>query len=69
MLKNSLEEKEEKSLCEICGEDITLPRKPGIATVGLNEYHKNGTIKIHHTCSKHIIDLYNKIVEEGIEKK
>jgi len=56
-------------LCEICGEDITLPRKPGIATVGLNEYHKNGTIKIHHTCSKHIIDLYNKIVEEEIEKK
>ena len=50
------------------GENITLTRKPGIATVGLNEYHKDGTIKIHYTCSNHIIDLYNKIVEE-IEKK
>jgi hypothetical protein len=67
MLKYFLE-KEEKSVCEICGENITLTRKPGIATVGLNEYHKDGTIKIHYTCSNHIIDLYNKIVEE-IEKK
>lgn len=68
MLKSSLEEKEEESLCEICGENVTISRKLGIATVGLNEYHKNGTIKIHHTCSKHIIDLYNKIVKE-IENK
>jgi hypothetical protein len=67
MLKHFLE-KEEKSLCEICEADVTLPRKPGIEEVGLNEYHKDGTIKIHHTCSKHIIDLYNKIVEE-IENK
>ena len=55
-------------MCEICEADVTLPRKPGIEAVGLNEYHKDGTIKIHHTCSKHIIDLYNKIVEE-IENK
>ncbi len=67
MLKYSLE-KEEKSLCEICGENVTLPTKPGIEAVGLNEYHKDGTIKIHHSCPKHIIDLYNKIVEE-IENK
>jgi hypothetical protein len=63
MLKSSLE-KEEKALYEICGENVTLPTKPGIATVCLNEYHKDGTIKIHHSCPKHIIDLYNKIVKE-----
>jgi hypothetical protein len=65
MLKYYLE-KEEKSLCEMCEADITLPKKPGISKVGLNEYHKDGTIKIHNACSKHIIDLYNKIVEEEI---
>jgi hypothetical protein len=32
MLRSSLEEKEE-ALCEICGENIALPRKPGIARV------------------------------------
>jgi len=68
MQKNSLEEKEGKLLCEISGENVILPSKPGIATVGLNGYHKDGTIKIHNACSKHIIDLYNKIVEE-IEDK
>ena len=64
MLKSSLEEEKEEALCEICRENIALPRKPGIARVGLNEYHKDGTIKIHNACSKHIIDMYNKIVEE-----
>ena len=44
MLKSSLEE-EKEALCEICRENIALPRKPGIARVGLNEYHKDGTIK------------------------
>jgi hypothetical protein len=34
----------------------------------VNEFYKNGTTKIHYTCSNHIIDLYNKIVEE-IENK
>jgi hypothetical protein len=53
MLKSSLE-KEEKALYEICGENVTLPTKPGIATVCLNEYHKDGTkntsflSKAHH---------------------
>jgi hypothetical protein len=49
-------------------QEYNRPAKPGIATVGLNEYHKDGTIKIHHACSKHMIDLYNQIVEE-IENK
>jgi hypothetical protein len=36
------------------------------AAISVNEFHKDGTIKIHYTCSKHMIDLYNKIVK-GIE--
>ena len=63
MLKYSLEE-EKEALCEICGENVTLPLKPGIARVGMNEYHKDGTIKIHNACSNHIVDLYNRLVEE-----
>jgi hypothetical protein len=57
-------EKEETSVYEICGGNVILTRNPGIATVGLNEYHKDGAIKIHYSCSNHIIDLYNKIVIE-----
>lgn len=69
MQKYSLEKEKEEALCEICGENILLPNKPGIARVGMNEYHKDGTIKIHNACSKHIVDLYNKIVEGEIGNK
>ncbi len=37
-------------------------------TISVNEFHKDGTIKIHYTCSNHIVELYNKIVKE-IENK
>jgi hypothetical protein len=50
--------------CEICN---TKPAKKALAT-SINEFHKDGTIKIHYTCSKHIVDIYNKIVKE-IENK
>ena len=50
--------------CEICN---TKPAKKALAT-SINEFYKDGTIKIHYTCSKHIVDIYNKIVKE-IENK
>jgi hypothetical protein len=50
--------------CEICN---IKPVKKTLAT-SINEFHKDGTIKIHYTCSKHIVDIYNKIVKE-IENK
>ena len=46
--------------CEICN---TKPAKKALAT-SINEFHKDGTIKIHYTCSKHIVDLYDKIIKE-----
>jgi hypothetical protein len=64
MLKYKLEEKKLLS-CEICG--LTLAARKA-ATISVNEFHKDGTIKIHYTCSNHIVDLYNKIVKE-IENK
>ncbi len=48
--------------CEICSkEKKAIARKTTIASV--NEYHKDGIIKIHHVCSSHILDLYNKIIK------
>lgn len=65
MLKYKLEKNKSVSssscYCEVCG------RKPA-RIAGINEFHKDGTNKIHHSCSKHIIDLYNKITKE-IENK
>ncbi len=60
MLKYTLEEKKLPSLsyrCEVCG------KKP--AKAGVKEFYKDGTVKIHHSCSNHIIDLYNKIEIEN----
>ena len=61
MTKYKLEKKLTKSSCELCSPKIKT-KKAVITSV--NEYHKDGTIKIHHTCSNHIIDLYNKIIKE-----
>ena len=36
--------------------------------ISVNEFPKDGTTKIHYTCSNHIVDLYHKIVKE-IENK
>ena len=43
----------EKNSCEVCG------NKP--ANAGVNVFHQDGTIEIHHTCLKHVLDIYNKI--------
>jgi hypothetical protein len=64
MLKYKLEEKN-SYCCEVCG---TKPTKQATAATSLKEFHKDGTTKIHYTCSKHIVDLYNKIIQE-IENK
>jgi hypothetical protein len=52
--------------CEVCG------RNPAQSLItvreSVNEFHKDGTIKIHYSCSRHIVDLYKKITNE-IEQK
>jgi hypothetical protein len=60
-LENKLEANETTIYCEICGKKTAL--QPSI-----NEYHKEGTVKMHYTCSNHIVDLYNKIIKD-IESK
>ncbi len=64
MLKYKLEEKK-SFCCEVCGVKMASRKA---AAISVNEFHKDGTIKIHYTCSNHIVDLYNKIVKE-IENK
>ena len=69
MLKYKLEETKSTPTslsfcCEVCGKKTAAKNVP--ATI--NEFHKDGTIKMHYTCSNHFVDLYNKIVEE-IENK
>ena len=51
----------EKNSCEVCG------NKP--ANAGVNVFHQDGTIEIHHTCLKHVLDIYNKIEIENKKVK
>jgi hypothetical protein len=51
--------------CEICRVKMV---KRKVAAISVNEFHTDENIKIHYTCSNHIVDLYNKIIKE-IEKK
>ena len=60
MLRYKLEEKK-LICCEVCGVKIAARK---VAAISVNEFHKDGTIKIHYICSNHIVDLYNKIVKE-----
>jgi hypothetical protein len=64
MLRYKLEEKKLLS-CEVCG--VKMPVMKATA-ISVNEFHRDGTIKIHYTCFNHIVELYNKIVKE-IENK
>jgi len=52
--------------CEICG----IGPAQSLVTIGesVSEFHKDGTIKIHYSCTRHIVDLYKKITRE-IEQK
>jgi hypothetical protein len=68
LLRYKLEEKK-VFCCEVCGvKKMTERKAAGAAAISVNEFHKDGTIKIHYTCSNHIVDLYNKIIKE-IESK
>ena len=67
LLRYKLEEKK-VFCCEVCGVKKMTERKAGAGAISVNEFHKDGTIKIHYTCSNHIVDLYNKIIKE-IESK
>jgi len=64
MLRYKLEEKK-SFCCEVCGANMAARKTTAIS---VNEFYKDGTIKIHYACSKHMSDLYNKIVK-GIENK
>jgi hypothetical protein len=69
MLEYKLEQNKSASIslsfcCEVCGTKQAAKNIP----TSINEFYKDGTIKIHYTCSNHIVDLYNKIVKE-IENK
>jgi len=66
LLRYKLEEKK-AFCCEVCGVK-KITEKRAAAAITVNEFHKDGTIKIHYTCSNHIVDLYNKIIKE-IESK
>ena len=59
MMKNKGEK--DSPLCEVCYEQ---PAKTSV-----NEFHKDGTIKIHHTCLNHVLDIYNKIERENNKVK
>jgi hypothetical protein len=59
MLKPKLEGKN-SYCCEICG---TKPTKKS-TVLSIKEFYRDGTTKIHYTCSNHIVDLYNKIIKE-----
>ena len=57
-LENELEENNLIYYCEICDKKSTK-------TTSVNEYRRDGSIKIHYTCSNHIVDLYNKIMRDN----
>jgi|GEM_PF-812956 len=65
MWKYKLEYKSELLNCEICSEKLLKT----IAVIDVNEFHKDGTIKIHHSCSNHIVDLYNRIEVNNREQQ
>jgi hypothetical protein len=68
LLRYKLEEKK-AFCCEVCGVKKIIERRAAVAAaITVNEFQKDGTIKIHYTCSNHIVDLYNKIIKE-IESK
>ncbi|HEX2408389.1 MAG TPA: hypothetical protein VHJ38_14390 [Nitrososphaeraceae archaeon] len=66
MFRYKLEEKK-SFYCEVCGKKTAATRRTA-AAISIKEFHKDGTTKIHYTCSNHIVDLYNKIIKE-IENK
>ena len=58
--------------CEFCGlkqGQVGEEKEETAMTImeSVNEFYKDGTVKIHYSCSSHIIDLYKKITKE-IEK-
>lgn len=69
MSKYKLEKKlVPKIYCEVCGSDSEKTIHSEIIVKSMNEFRKDGTTKMHYSCSKHIVDLYKKIVK-GIENK
>ena len=58
------------SCCEFCGlKQGQVGKEETVMTImeSVNEFYKDGTVKIHYSCSSHIVDLYKKITKE-IEK-
>ena len=53
MMKYKLEKDSLFTCCEVCGNKL--------AHAGVNVFHQDGTIEIHHTCLNHVLEIYNKI--------
>ena len=53
MMKYKLEKDSLSSSCRVCGNKT--------AHAGVNVFHQDGTIEIHHTCLNHVLEIYNKI--------
>ena len=64
-MKYKLENKSELLNCEICSENLSR----NTAVIDIKVFYVDGTIVIHHSCSTHIVDLYNRIELEYKEKQ
>ncbi|HJT85717.1 MAG TPA: hypothetical protein VJ697_14640 [Nitrososphaeraceae archaeon] len=56
--------------CEFCGlKQGQVGKEERVMTIieSVNEFYKDGTVKIHYSCSSHIVELYKKITRK-IEK-
>jgi hypothetical protein len=47
-----------KLSCEVCSAKMAAMK---VTAISVNEFNKDGTIKIHYTCSNHIVELYKKL--------
>ena len=56
-MKYNLENKTELLNCEICSENLIKTT----AVTDVKVFNVDGTTVIHHSCSNHIVDLYDKI--------
>lgn len=56
-MKYELENKSELLNCEICSEKLMKTT----SVTDLKVFYNDGTVIIHHSCSNHIVELYDRI--------
>ncbi|MGE0242615.1 MAG: hypothetical protein AB7P56_01670 [Nitrososphaeraceae archaeon] len=55
--------------CEVCGlKRGQSEEEKAMTTMSINEFCRDGSIKVHFSCSNHIVALFNQIAKE-IENK